>query len=70
MENIQEGLEVDTKHMIQAKKAFKFFLPNSDNTGTRENDLDFADKLKQINTLSMIDYDKEYGTIYFGKLKL
>jgi hypothetical protein len=67
MENIQEGLEVDTKHMIQAKKAFKFFLPNPDNTSTRESDSDFPEKLKEINTLSLIDYDKLYGTLYFGK---
>jgi len=68
MEDILKGEEVDTKHMIQAQKSFHFFLPHPTKQGeTREKDEDFAEQLKEINTVRLLDHDSNYGTLYFGK---
>ena len=63
-----EGEEVDTKAFIQAKRVFNFYLPSpTDNDKTREKDEDFHDKLKNLNTLSLIDFDTKNGNLYIGK---
>jgi hypothetical protein len=68
MENQIEGELVDTKAMIQGKKKNKFFLPDpKDPSKSRENDSEYAENVKELNTLQLIDYDSEYGSIYFGK---
>lgn len=68
MADIIPGEEIDTKHMIQGKKATHFFLPNPMNKEkSRKKDSDYADKLKEMNTLDLIDVDPDFGTIYFGK---
>lgn len=68
MEDILQGEELDTKHMIQARKAINFFLPNPLKEGeSREKDLDYSEKLKDICTLDLVDFDPQYGTLYFGK---
>lgn len=59
------GEELDTKFMIQAKKAANFIL-TSPSGDPRDQDTDFQDKLKDTNTLSLIDFDETYGTIYIG----
>jgi hypothetical protein len=53
--------------MIQGKKKNKFFLPDpKDPSKSRENDSEYAENVKELNTLQLIDYDSEYGSIYFA----
>ena len=62
------GEEIDTKATIQGKKALNFYLPNPISSNeTREKDRNFHNVLKEINTLSLIDFDKNHGTLYIGK---
>lgn len=68
MENIEPGEEVDTKFMIHGSKAFNFYLPNPvDSSKSRKDDSEYVDKMKGINSLQLIDFDSEFGTLYIGK---
>ena len=69
MEDPIEGEEIDTKDIIQAKKAGNFYLPNpNDPTKTRKDDLEFESTLKSMNTLSLLDFNPKTGTLYIGKI--
>lgn len=62
MEDIREGEEVDTKFMIQASKAFNFYLPNPvDTKKSREDDQEYCENMKNINSLQLIDFHHESG---------
>lgn len=58
MEGVTQGEEVDTKFMIQASKAFNFYLPNPTNPEqSREGEEEYCTNMKNINSLQLIDFD-------------
>ena len=69
MDNLIEGEEIDTKHMIQAQKYQHFYVtkPYDASQESRKDDEEYLEQLKQVDTLGLVDYDVGNGTLYIGK---